>query len=279
MKNAYIKNLLDGYLKGFGQILLQSDSRSGILVLAGIFLGSTTEGLSAMMGGMIALATARICRFPPDKIAQGLYGFNAALVSVALTHFFGLSPMLTLVLILGSFLATLFTFVAFTAGIPPYTIPFICITWCVCHWSPDLALIPRQQVVAASTPFPAIPYGLGQVVLQENIGSGALFFLAILIHSRPAALFALGGLLAGTLTACLAGIPEGMIDNGSYGYCAILCALAWVGNNGQRILYAILGVLLSCLLMWLMLHLGYLPLTFPFVASTWLLLLTHIHKS
>jgi urea transporter len=307
MKNTYLQNLAVAYLKGYGQILLQPDHRSGILVLAGIFWGSPAEGISALVGGVIGLGTAKACRFPPDKIAQGLYGFNAALVSVALTHFFGINPLVAPLLFLGTLLATLLTHLGFISKIPPYTLPFIFITWSFCHFSSSLALVPHLDVstplvphLDVSTPLVphldaltrlvlSIPLGLAQVVLQGNVVSGLLFFLAILVHSRLSALFALGGALLSTLIAFLAVIPERDIYNGTYGYCAILCALAWTGNNRHQIQYAILGALLSCLMMWLLLQLGILPLTAPFVASTWVLLLvsytnqtqnriSHVHK-
>jgi urea transporter len=290
MKKTYLQNLVDAYLKGYGQILLQSDYRSGLLVLAGIFWGSPAEGISALAGGAIGLATAKACRFTPDKIAQGLYGFNAALVSVALTHFFGINPLVAPLLFLGAFLATLLTHVGFISKIPPYTFPFIFLTWSLCHFSSSLALVPHREYSTLASIFLSIPYGFAQVVLQENLVSGLLFFLAILIPSRLSAFFALGGALISTLTACLAVIPDSFIYNGTYGYCAILCALAWTGNNRHQIQHAILGALLSCLFMWSLLQLGYIPLTFPFVASTWILLLysylnrrhpfvTHMHQS
>jgi urea transporter len=290
MKNTYFTSLLQAYLNGYGQILLQSDYRSGILVLSGILYGSWIEGLAAMTGGMVGLATARAFRFPPDKIAQGLYGFNAALVSVALTHFFGLSPLLAGFLILGSFLSTLLMHLGLVCRIPPYTFPFILITWLVCLFSPSFTMIAHsEKVYQVSYILLSIPYGMAQVVLQGNIISGCLFFLAILIHSRVAALFALGGVLAGTWIACIMGMPSSQISTGVFGYCSVLCALAWVGTTWYQALFAFLGVLISCLLLWLMLDLGIQPLTFPFVVSTWMLLLwsyassrqhiiTHIHK-
>lgn len=290
MKNTIFTPLLQAYLNGYGQILLQSDYRSGILVLSGILYGSWIEGIAAMTGGVVGLATAKAFRFPPEKIAQGLYGFNAALVSVALTHFFGMSPLLAGVLILGSFLSTVLTQLSMTFRIPPYTFPFILITWLVCLFSPSFTPIAHsEKVYQVSYLLLSIPYGMAQVVLQGNIVSACLFFLAILVHSRLAALFALCGVIVGTWIACIMGVPSSQISSGVFGYCAVLCALAWVGNTWHQVVFAFVGVLISCLLLWLMLDFRLQPLTFPFVVSTWMLLLwsyaariqhiiTHTHK-
>lgn len=118
--------------------------------------------------------------------------------------------------------------------------------------------------------------GVGQIMLQRNAATGALFLLAITINSIVMAIAALLGALLGTLLAILLRFPEDEIEDGLYGFNAALVAIAallfW-SLTFTGIAIAILGVLLVTLLMHVMQKYRLNPFTFPFIATIWLALL------
>ena len=71
-------------LRGLGQIMLQENAATGVLFLIGIFYGSTTMGIAAILSVCCGTLTAKILGYDKSEIEKGLYGFSAALVGVAL---------------------------------------------------------------------------------------------------------------------------------------------------------------------------------------------------
>lgn len=118
--------------------------------------------------------------------------------------------------------------------------------------------------------------GVGQVMLQRNAATGAIFLLGIAVNSIPMAIAALLGVLLATLLAMLLKFPGDEIEDGLYGFNAALVAIAallfW-SLTVTGIAIAILGVLLATLLMRLMQRYHLNPFTFPFIATIWLALL------
>ena len=126
--------------------------------------------------------------------------------------------------------------------------------------------------------------GTGQVMLQDNPLSGALFLAAIAWGSYAAGApqIAIGGivaLLAATLTAYWVRADEKSLAAGLYGFNGILVGLAlptFLAPGPLLWAYVILGGAVSTIvMMWtvkLVTPWGA-ALTFPFVITTWLLLL------
>ena len=126
--------------------------------------------------------------------------------------------------------------------------------------------------------------GTGQVMLQDNPLSGALFLVAIAWGSYAAGApqIAIGGvvaLLAATLTAYWVRADKKSLAEGLYGFNGILVGLAlstFLAPGPLLWAYVILGGAVSTIvMMWtvkLVTPWGA-ALTFPFVITTWLLLL------
>ena len=126
--------------------------------------------------------------------------------------------------------------------------------------------------------------GTGQVMLQDNPLSGALFLAAIVWGSYAAGAprIAIGGivaLLAATLTAYWVRADKKSLAEGLYGFNGILVGLAlatFLAPGPLLWAYVILGGAVSTIvMMWtvkLVTPWGA-ALTFPFVITTWLLLL------
>jgi len=127
--------------------------------------------------------------------------------------------------------------------------------------------------------------GIGQVMFQNNPLSGALFLAAVGWGSYAAGVpqVAIAGLVAvvvATLTAQWLHADEASLTSGLYGYNAFLVGLAlatFLAPGALIWAYVVLGAAVSVVAMlgianavgpW-----GVSPLTFPFVLTTWLLLL------
>ncbi len=94
-------------LKGIGQIMLQENSITGLFFLAGILLGSIEMGVAVILATASGTATALLFKFDKNKVEQGIYGFSAALLGVALLLFFKSTPTIWLLVLVGGVLTSL----------------------------------------------------------------------------------------------------------------------------------------------------------------------------
>src|SRR5690606_37285626 len=160
--------------------------------------------------------------------------------------------------------------------VPPFTAPFVFITWISIV---VLIFVFQQPVVApplaqsdAFDLFSSISKGFSEVWFQDNIVTGVLFFLAILVNSRISAAYALYGSLLGALFAFVLAQPFTMITGGIFGYNAVLCAIALGNANLKAFLWVTLAILLSVVLNIGLAAMGFITLTSAFVLATWVIL-------
>ena len=126
--------------------------------------------------------------------------------------------------------------------------------------------------------------GIGQVMFQDNPLTGALFMLAIAWGSYAAAVpqVAIAGVIAvivATLTAQWLRVDRESLHSGLYGFNAVLVGLAlatFLAPSTLLWVYVVLGAAVSVVVMLATTNVvkpwgG--ALTFPFVLTTWLLLL------
>ncbi|GAB1416434.1 urea transporter [Paludibacter sp.] len=231
-------------------------------------------GFGVIVATMVATLTAKVLKYDVNFTNKGLYGFNAALVGVAIMLFFKPVMISWLLLILGSVLSTVLHHVFMKYNLPLFTFPFVVVTWLIFYsanyFLPELKLesINNQLVV---NDFAYVFRGFGQVIFQDKILSGILFFIAVFISMPIAALY---GLFGGVITALLAlvfDIPTDSIANGLWSYNAVLCAIAFAGNSFKDSIWVLSSVLLSFLISMLLYNLMILPLTFPFVLASFMI--------
>lgn len=258
-------------LRGIGQIMLQENAMTGLLFLIGIFWGSTNMGIATLLSVITATLTAKLFKWNEDEIQQGLYGFSAALVGVAMVLFFEVTWLTWLGIIIGSIIAAWIQYIFIRKKIPVYTLPFILVTWVLIFIFRKI--IPIDAASSAISPivenFAFIFRGYGQVIFQDNYMIGILFFIGVLIHSPLAALFGLMGAVFASLFAYFLNLPMSEIEMGLHSYNAVLCAIALTGQSKKDILYITIAVIASVWIGQLMNFFHFIPLTFPFVAATW----------
>lgn len=121
--------------------------------------------------------------------------------------------------------------------------------------------------------------GVGQVFLQNNPLTGALFLLGIFLSSWAAGLFALLGTVTATGTALLLGVPRASVAQGLYGFNGTLTAIDlsfYLRQDWRLVGFVVVGSATSAILAAALanfLSSDHVPsLTAAFVATTWLFL-------
>lgn len=263
-------------LKGVGQIFLQENALTGLLFLAGLGIASTSYALVAFLAACTGTLTAHVFKFPKDEINQGLYGFSPALVGVALLIFYHQSFVIWISIFLGSIAATFIQNLFIRKRVPVFTLPFVLVTWVLLYTGTLL-----KWPITEAIPYNIHDYdlflfmfkGFGQVIFQDNLWVGVIFFLAICINSALTAFQAfLGATLAGVL-ASLYAIPTDLINQGLFSFNAVLCAIVFSGKQIKDGIWLLIAILISSLFSIVFFELKIPQLTFPFVAATMLTLI------
>ena len=272
-----IRNFAEVIFRGISQIFLLNNVITGILFLAGAFYNSWLIGTGAVIGVLAGTFTALLFKYRRDDINQGLYGYNGALVGLATIYFFGFSMPSVIALFFGAILSSIIMNIMTKWKLPPFTAPFIISTWIVMAIILTLHIIPLQ---AAQLPnagnleiIPSLSRGIGQVMFQENIFTGIILFIGILVCSRISALYALLGTGIGVVVAFVCSFPLSMINVGLFGFNGVLCGIALSGKKWHHVILAIASIVGSVFIMFGMSRLGIITLTSPLVISTWLILL------
>lgn len=94
-------------LRSYGQIFLQPSSRAGFLFVLAIAVNSLSQAIIALAAILTSLLTARLLKVTATDISQGLYGFNAALLALAISNTLAVTPASLLLIIAGSALTVL----------------------------------------------------------------------------------------------------------------------------------------------------------------------------
>lgn len=258
-----------------GQVMFQNSALSGLLFLAGIFYNSWLLGLAVILGTVISTATAQVLKYSQSEIEDGIYGFNGALVGVAIWFFFGFSMVTTVVLVAGAALSTILMY-GMKKIVPPFTAPFVLVTWLLI-----LVLLFVLQIPLVAPPISesnsfnllsTLSKGFSQVWFQDNVVTGIFFLVALAVNSHTSAVYALYGSALGALIAILLSQPISLVNAGLFGYNAVLCGIALGDKKLQSFLWATLAIALSVVLNMGIGSLGFITLTSAFVLATWVVL-------
>ncbi|MCR4321317.1 MAG: urea transporter [Candidatus Brocadiaceae bacterium] len=272
-----IRNFAEIVLRGISQVFLLNNVITGILFLAGAFYNSWLIGIGAVIGVLTGTFTALILKYKRDDINNGLYGYNGALVGLATVYFFGFNMPSVIALFFGAILSSIIMNFMTKWKLPPFTAPFVISTWIVMAIILILNIMPLQtaQLPNASNLeiVPALSRGIGQVMFQENIITGIILFVGILVSSRISVLYALLGTVLGVIVAFACSFSLSMINVGLFGFNGVLCGIALSGKKWHHVILAIASIVVSVFIMFGMRRLGIITLTAPFVISTWLILL------
>lgn len=298
---------LDWNLRGIGQVVFQNNPLSGLIILLALFFNSWIYGMICILGVVVATAMARLLKADRGLVRDGLFGFNGALVALALVAFTsadfrtGAVPSLHLTLyIVCAAAMTTIVFQAIGTLLAPHkvaalTAPFVLTGWLFLFAVLKFAAIeagplakpvsPEQYDAAVAYVLPTwymgIGNAIGQIFFQDNWISGYLIIIGIAVNSRISAGMALIGAAGAALVAAVFGGPEGAIRDGLFGYNAALTAISLGGFflvlTWQSFFYTLFGIVVTTWL-WASVAIFLKPIGMPvltstFVLVTWLMLL------
>jgi urea transporter len=300
--------MLDTWLRGAGQVMLQNNPLTGLLFLSGIFWGASYwVAIAATCGLVVATAAARyLIRVDAGSLRSGLYGFNGLLVGAAVATFLRGEGFLAAAYVVVGAAASAVAMSALSGVLaswktPALTFPFVLVTWWLLLGALAFSRLVTIGLGPASLPHPAAVAvaagaldprflleawlkGVGQVFLVGNAVTGGIFVVALAVSSWRAALFALLGSAVGMGTALAFGASRAMVGEGLYGFSAVLTAIALGATfypasdrtTGLALFAAVFTAIVQAGLDVALQPLGIPTLTAPFVLVTWLFLLPHL---
>lgn len=263
-------------LAGVGQIMFQNSALTGIFFLAGIAVASPLMAGGAAIGSLIGTLTAWLLRYDPQEIRDGLFGYNASLVGIAVLVFHQPVAIAVIIAIAGAAVSTVLTHtMRQRAPIPAYTAPFVVTTWLALYVAKELNV--PAVVQAAAEPETGLPVtaavvrGISEVMFQANVLTGVLFITGILLCSWKGAVWALVGSLLGLVIGMELNTSEQDLSLGIYGYNAALAAMG-LALYRRSVLLPMVGAVLSTPITEKFPLLGLPRLTAPFVLSCWIVI-------
>ena len=283
--------LIKTTLVGIGQIFLQDNGWSGLLITIGMFFSHWTLGVTCFLGSLIGTLTAKVLKAKDADIEFGLYGFNASLAYMCVMFTFATndahatwtaaSPLLWVLGAVAAVIATVIMHVFVTKGWTAFTFPFVVTCWVLCWAFAKYNVLGLEQTTPAlpdytgtidaiTTPF----YGWAEVNFGANFLTGVFIFLGLAISSPSVAMWGTAAATLGGLFAhYVLGIDANVLANGLYSFSPILVACAFVTKSGVSradFVYIVVGVLLAVLI-----HYGVSQFmatyTIGFIVATWIM--------
>nr|MBI3614484.1 urea transporter [Nitrospirota bacterium] len=300
--------IADWVLRGVGQVAFQNNPLSGAVILAAIFYNSWIYGVVCLLGTIVGTLTALGFKADKGLIKDGLFGFNGALIVLALVAYtskdfaHGNLPnwyLWSYIVVSAAFTSALVP--AFGALLGPHRVPGLTMPFVLSGWwflgallqfssidvssalkptSPADFTGPRPEYTAG-TWFYGITNGIAEIFFQDDWVSGVIILGGIAINSRIGAGMALLGSTLAVGVGVVYGAHDDAIRDGLFGYNAALTAMAlgglFLALNWAGFLYTVLGILVTARVwasMGIFLEPTGMPvLTSAFVFVTWLMLL------
>lgn len=268
--------------RGVGQVFLQPHALTGVLIVVGVAVHAPLMALQVLLGTAVSTVAARLLDL---RVADGLQGYNGALVGAAAWAATGVSGPATLVTTVGAAACpAVHRAVERTvaqAGLPALTAPFCIVSGLL------TTLVKAVGAPAASAPAAAggstswlvvhaTLTGVSQVVLVDSWVSGALILIGLFVAGWRVGVSALLGSAIGTATTLML-VPTSEAAHGLGGYSPCLTAIA-IGvvllPPGRRAwVLAITGSVLSVVVDRVFTAIPVPTYTWPFIVTTWLMLL------
>lgn len=275
-----VNHFLSSFLCSFSQIMLQRSTVTGLLFVVGIGLNSLIMLLGATTAILSALVIAKLCKYDTDLVNSGLYGYNAALVGIAVFYFLPANSFsFTLVILAGAISTVIMhSILQLLPNFSAFTTPFIFSTWLLLLLMETLAIDTTAAAFAAnaSGDFYVVMRGVSQVMFQDYWLSGAVFIAGLALYSYQFAAWAVTGSVAGMIIARIFNFSDDLVLIGFYGFNASLTAIALATRYTKR--YSkknwpiLLGIIMSVLFTKVFEQLPIPALTAPFVLASWIII-------
>ena len=265
-------------MSGIAQVIVQPCSLSGLIILASIAVHSWKMALGAFFGAVIGTASAKIFNFDNKDISIGIFGYNATLIGIANIYLFQTSITSLIVFILSCVLSIFVTrWIPKYLKLPAFTAPFVFITWFIILIEDFLKLKPANDILNFADNIHTVGFGeaVGQVYIQGNGITGVIMLVAILLCSRSSFVWAIIATVSTWLVAQSLNYPDANIQNGLYGFSAVLTAIAL--QHMKPILFPLIGIVLTVFVTQAFILSGWPSLTAPFVFVSWVITAIYIY--
>lgn len=203
---AELGELLEALINGYSAVYFSDKKVVGLLFMAATFAWPL-EALEAIFCALVAIVFARALGFDRAKIRAGGFTFNPLLVGLAVAHYFSPSWSLTLTLALAGVMTTLIgaclqSVLEATFHLPQLSLAFVIVTVSVFNAARDPGALVHAAPIwghPISLPGPVERFLLSVVAVfsRNDVVSGALAFLGLLIASRISAALAVVGYACG----------------------------------------------------------------------------------
>lgn len=276
---TFVIKYLECILRGIGQIFFCNNPVTGLCILIALFIQSSRVAVHCLIAVIAATISAKFLGFEKSMISSGLFGYNAALLGIALAtlHSTDIHGGYTFAVAFGVMVLSILSVLLFvTLGkfllkleATPMTLPFDLILSSALLASVSMNNIHFDAVISPSLPVYAddpnapgydlsfrsfveiVLRGVGQVVFTTDLVAISVILLGLTICSRLIALSAITGSALGTAFAIWTGLPAGDVNLGLYSYCSSLTFIAtmifYVPSTGSFLL-ASFGVLSTVIL-------------------------------
>lgn len=295
-----ILNFADAVLRGIAQVMLQNNAYTGLLFLIGIFYHSFLFGIAVLVGTIVSTLTAVFLFADCSQTRSGLFGFNGALVAIALIYFLEPEALTWVYLIFASISTTILMAAVLRIfekrKMPVLTAPFVftalafllaCARFGRLHSTTILptAGLPKaatvEGVVTLATVIEGVFMGIAQVFFQGSLVTGILFSIGLFISSWRSCALALLGSFTGLAVAWVLGASEPSIRSGAFGFNTVLTVIAVGGifltPRFSSICYALFAGVVTTIAFAAISAafepIGMPALTLPFVLVTWIFVL------
>ncbi|MFM9142698.1 MAG: urea transporter, partial [Bacteroidota bacterium] len=209
-----------GVLNSYAQLFFALNPFLGFLALGVSFL-DPLMGLCGLLSVVLVQWMGRLTGQNRELLQEGMYGFNALLLGLAMAHRYRVEPPMLLVLLAG--LVLLLTLIVWwnrhlgRYGLPYLTLPFVLTYWVLMEGSDSLAAVALRypglaeagldgssdqapwlasaglEMAAADPLWKSCVRTLGSIYFQDSVLAGLVLAVGLLVQSRLSFLLAVGG--------------------------------------------------------------------------------------
>lgn len=287
-------NWIAATTRGLSQIYFQANVWAGLAVLAGFAIANWRMATMAVVGLLCSTFSGVLCRRQLGELGNGLHGYCGALVGAAQFSALGFTWPAAAFAVLGGLacgpVTVALAWLFYHPSIRKYALPVTTAPFCIVAGvlfavhaplhgpHTDLTEVPENVLANMGQ---AILSNISEVVLVDSALAGAVILLGLFIaHWKVGVAAILGSVLEAGMDLAT-GSDVQAVSHGLLGYSGVLTAIAlaavFLHGTWQPWVAAVVGVVISSVLAWLM-GLTVLPVyTWPFILATWLMLVVLHH--
>ena len=276
-----------GGVRGLSQIYFQTNVVTALLILAAFVVADWRMAVLVVLGCAAGTVAGRLLGAAATDITAGLQGFCGALVGAATFSAIGGQGAAYPIAVVGGALcapviwlfAALFTKTPLKVyGLPTTTAPF-CVVATGVLLSTEALRVHSASETIDSAPlafFRSLLTNVSEVVLVDNVWSGALILLGLFIAGWKVGAAAVMGSVIGSI--CALALGEGLTEtgNGLGGYSGVLTAIAlsvvFLRSSTISWVLAVAGTVVTAVVTLLMHRLDAPTYTWPYILTTWVIL-------